>query len=72
MIGQRAVIKVDKPQGDFDFPISLKDTEGVIVYEFPSSLLGGALIRCDADGWYWAFNPSEYEIISDKEELGNG
>ena len=67
MRGQRVVIKVERPQGDFDFPGNLKDTEGTIIREISLNPVGGALILCDADECIWAFRPSEYEVINEED-----
>lgn len=67
MRGQRVVIKAERPQGDFDFPINLKGTKGVIIREILSDTIDGALILCEADDCIWAFKPSEYEVISEED-----
>lgn len=67
MTYQEVIIKVERPQGDFDFPINLKGTKGVIVREISSDTTDGALILCDADKCVWAFKSSEYEVISEVE-----
>lgn len=62
MQGQRVIIKVARPQGNFDYPTNLTNTKGTIAHEFQT---GGALIICDTDNCLWAFQPDEFEVIDE-------